>query len=189
MNKISPCLWFDGEAEEAAKLYTSLFPRSRIVRVSRYGDAGPGTKGSVMMVHFRLAGEDFLALNGGPQYKFTPAISLSVDCRNQAEVDRLWDGLLAGGGTPVQCGWLTDRFGVSWQIVPSAMGELLGDRDPERARRATQAMLGMVKLDLAALERAAGPPARRRVTSARRARRASERTGRGRRGGRRRTGR
>ena len=162
MKKIAPCLWFDGQAEEAAKLYTSLFPGSRIVSVSRYGDAGPGPKGSVMTVQFRLAGQDFIALNGGPQYRFTPAISLSVDCRSQREVDRLWDALTAAGGTPVQCGWLTDRFGVSWQIVPSVLGELMRDPDPERSRRVMQAMLGMVKLDVEALRRAAGPRSARR---------------------------
>ena len=163
MDKISPCLWFDGQAEEAAKLYTSLFPGSRIVRVSRYGDAGPGPKGSVMTVHFRLAGQDFVALNGGPQYRFTPAISLSVDCGTQREVDRVWDGLLRAGGTPVQCGWITDRYGVSWQVVPSILGELMRDPDPERSKRAMQAMLGMVKLDVAALKQAAGPAPRRRT--------------------------
>jgi predicted 3-demethylubiquinone-9 3-methyltransferase (glyoxalase superfamily) len=169
MQKVAPCLWFDGKAEEAARFYTSLFPLSRITGISRYGEAGPGPKGKVMTVQFRLAGQDFIALNGGPQYRFTPAISLSVDCRSQREVDRLWEKLTKGGGAPVQCGWLTDRFGVSWQIVPSVLRELLSDPDPERTKRVMQAMLQMVKLDVEGLRQAAGPRGRRRLRARARA--------------------
>jgi predicted 3-demethylubiquinone-9 3-methyltransferase (glyoxalase superfamily) len=152
--KIKTFLWFDREAEEAARFYTSVFDGSRIVSVSRYGDAGPGPKGSVMTVEFELAGQRFVALNGGPQFKFNEAISLMVDCETQEEVDALWGKLTAGGGEEGPCGWLKDRWGLSWQIVPTALGRLVGDPDPVRSRRAMQAMLKMKRLDIAALQRA-----------------------------------
>jgi len=151
--KITPFLWFDGQAEEAARFYTSIFKNSSLGDVSRYGPEGPGPAGSAMTVSFTLEGLNFTALNGGPEYKFTPAISLYVDCKTQEEVDYLWDRLVEGG-RPDQCGWLVDRFGVSWQIVPSALIELLGDPDREKAGRVMQAMLKMVKIDIAELRRA-----------------------------------
>lgn len=153
MQKIHPMLWFDTQAEEAAEFYTSLFPDSRITDVTRFGEGSPGTAGTVMTVAFELAGQRFTALNGGPEFHFTEAISLYVDCADQAEVDRLWERLTEGG-EPSQCGWLKDRFGVSWQIIPTALGELMGDADPERAGRVLQAMLGMSKIDVAQLQRA-----------------------------------
>jgi len=154
MSKILPCLWFDGKAEEAARLYVSLLPGSSIDHVARYTGDGPGgAAGDVLMVDFTLAGASYQALNGGPHYQFTPAISLSVACDDQAEVDRLWDGLL-DGGAPQQCGWLTDRYGVSWQIVPRAFIEMMKSPETAKVARATQAMMGMVKLDVAALRRA-----------------------------------
>ena len=162
MDRITPCLWFDTEAEEAAAFYTSVFPNSRIVHVSHYGSAGPRPEGMVMEVEFELDGRSFLALNGGPDFRFTEAISLQADCKDQAEVDRLWE-TLSEGGEEGPCGWLKDRYGVSWQIVPSRMYELIADPDPERAQRAVAAMLQMGKLDIAELERAAdgvGAPAR-----------------------------
>jgi predicted 3-demethylubiquinone-9 3-methyltransferase (glyoxalase superfamily) len=152
--QIVPCLWFDTEAEPAAEFYTSLFDDSRIITISRYGEAGPREAGLVMVVEFELRGQRFMALNGGPEYKFGPAISFRITCETQAELDRYWEKL-AEGGQEVQCGWLTDRFGLSWQIVPEGMAELLGDADPERARRATEAMLSMKKLDLEEMRRAA----------------------------------
>jgi predicted 3-demethylubiquinone-9 3-methyltransferase (glyoxalase superfamily) len=153
MQKITTFLTFDDCAEEAVKLYTSLFPRSRVTRTTRYGDAGPGTPGSVMTIAFELDGQSFVALNGGPSFSFSQGISLYVNCETQAELDLLWEGL-AAGGKPVACGWLTDQFGVSWQIVPAGLMELVSDPDPAKARRAMDAMLRMVKLDLAALQRA-----------------------------------
>lgn len=153
MQKIHPMLWFNTQAEEAAEFYISLLPNSRITNVARFGDGNPGTPGQVMTVSFELAGQEFTALNGGPEFNFTEAISLYVDCADQDEVDRLWDRLTEGG-EPSQCGWLKDRFGVSWQIIPSALGELMGDPDPERAARVTQAMLGMTKIDIEGLKRA-----------------------------------
>lgn len=153
MQKIHPMLWFNTQAEEAAELYTSLFPDSRITEVVRFGEETRGKPGQVMTVAFELAGQRMTALNGGPEFNFTEAISLYVDCADQAEVDRLWDRLVEGG-EPSQCGWLKDRFGVSWQIIPSALGELMGDPDPERAARVTQAMLGMSKIDIEGLRRA-----------------------------------
>jgi predicted 3-demethylubiquinone-9 3-methyltransferase (glyoxalase superfamily) len=155
MGRIAPFLWFDSEAEAAANLYVSLFPNSRITSVSRYGEAGPGPAGSAMTVSFELDGLKVTALNGGPVYKLSPAFSMSVECADQAEVDRYWDGLLADGGRPSQCGWLTDRFGLSWQIVPTALPRLLQDPDKAKAQRVMMAMLKMIKLDVAALEAAA----------------------------------
>jgi predicted 3-demethylubiquinone-9 3-methyltransferase (glyoxalase superfamily) len=153
MQKPTPCLWFDGNAEEAMDLYCSIFPNSKVLQVARYGDAGPGAKGSAMTVNFTLDGQEILILNGGPHYKLTPAFSLSVLCETQEEVDRLWARLLEGGA-PSQCGWLTDRFGVSWQIVPKILPELLQDKDRAKANRVMQAMLKMVKLDIAELKKA-----------------------------------
>jgi predicted 3-demethylubiquinone-9 3-methyltransferase (glyoxalase superfamily) len=149
---VTPCLWFDGQAEEAAQLYTSLVPDSRIVHVARYGEAGPGAPGSTMLVTFELGGRRFTALNGGPEFKFTPAISLEIECADQAEVDRYWSRL-TDGGEESQCGWLTDRFGLSWQIVPLRLKELLSD--DAVAQQVIRAMLTMKKLDIAALEAAA----------------------------------
>ncbi|HEV3419203.1 MAG TPA: VOC family protein [Candidatus Acidoferrum sp.] len=154
MQKITPFLWFDGNAEEAANFYISIFKNSKMGKISRYGDAGPGPKGSVMSVTFQIEGQEFFALNGGPQFKFTPAISFFVNCETQKEVDDLWEKLSAGGRTD-RCGWLQDKFGVSWQIIPTVLGQLLGDKDPQRAKRAMQAMLQMTKIDGKALEQAA----------------------------------
>lgn len=154
MQKISTCLWFDGQAEPAARFYTSIFKDSDIGEISHYGPNTPGEEGTVLTVSFQIEGQDFLALNGGPVYQFTPAISFVVDCRSQEEVDYYWDRLLEGGGRPDQCGWLTDRYGISWQIVPAVLSELLGDPDREKADRVMQAMLKMVKLDIAELRRA-----------------------------------
>jgi predicted 3-demethylubiquinone-9 3-methyltransferase (glyoxalase superfamily) len=154
MQKITTFLTFKDQAEDAVKLYTSVFKNSRITRTQRYGDAGPGPKGAVMTMSFELDGQPFMALNGGPTFRFADGISLFVNCETQAEVDRLWEKLTAGGGKPGRCGWLTDRFGVSWQIVPSVLREVLGGQDAEGAKRAMQAMLQMDKLDVAALRRA-----------------------------------
>jgi predicted 3-demethylubiquinone-9 3-methyltransferase (glyoxalase superfamily) len=151
--RITPCLWFDGQAEEAARFYTSVFGNSSIGSVMRYGKEGPGPEGTAMSVNFELDGQPFMALNGGPAFTFTPAVSFFVACDTQAEVDHFWEKL-AEGGQIQQCGWLQDRYGVSWQIVPTALGAMLGDRDPERAGRVMRAMLGMRKLDVAELERA-----------------------------------
>jgi predicted 3-demethylubiquinone-9 3-methyltransferase (glyoxalase superfamily) len=154
MQKITPFLWFDGNAEEAANFYISIFKNSKMGKISRYGDAGPGPKGSVMSVTFQIEGQEFFALNGGPHFKFTPAISFFVNCETQQEVDDLWEKLSAGGRTD-RCGWLQDKFGLSWQIIPTILGQLLGDKDPQRAKRAMQAMLQMTKLDGNSLQRAA----------------------------------
>jgi predicted 3-demethylubiquinone-9 3-methyltransferase (glyoxalase superfamily) len=153
MQKITPFLWFDGKAEEAMNFYVSIFRNSKIVSVRRYGDAGPGPKGTVMTGTFQLERQEFMALNGGPQFKFSPAISLFVSCETQAEVDELWEKLSAGGRKD-QCGWLTDQFGITWQIIPTALGRLLGDRDPVKANRVMQAMLKMTRIDIAGLEKA-----------------------------------
>lgn len=153
MTKITPFLWFDTQAEEAANFYCSVFKNSRIVKISRYGEAGPGPQGSVMVVEFELDGQPFLALNGGPHFKFNEAISFSVDCQSQAEVDEYWNKLLEGGEES-QCGWLKDRFGLSWQINPTILGEMLSDPDPRKAKRAMEAMLKMKKIDIEALQRA-----------------------------------
>jgi predicted 3-demethylubiquinone-9 3-methyltransferase (glyoxalase superfamily) len=155
MSKITPCLWFASDALEAAEFYTSLLPGSRIDRVQRNVVDSPGGKaGSVLLVEFTLAGQSFQALNGRERMEHTHAISFSIDCADQAEVDRLWDALSSGGGAPVQCGWLKDRWGMSWQIVPSVLPKMLADPDAAKAGRAMQAMLGMVKLDIAALQAA-----------------------------------
>jgi predicted 3-demethylubiquinone-9 3-methyltransferase (glyoxalase superfamily) len=151
--KITTFLWFDNQAEEAAKHYASIFKNSKIVNVARYGEAGPGPKGSAMTVQFQLEGQEFIALNGGPQFKFTEAISLLVSCETQKEVDELWSRLTAGGQES-QCGWLKDRYGLSWQIVPTALTRLLQDKDPEKSKRVVQAMLQMKKIDIARLEQA-----------------------------------
>jgi predicted 3-demethylubiquinone-9 3-methyltransferase (glyoxalase superfamily) len=153
MQKITPFLWFDGKAEEAMNFYTSIFKNSKVVDVARYGDAGPGPKGSVMTASFQLDGLEFVALNGGPHYQFTPAVSFYVGCETQAEVDHYWDRL-GEGGQPLQCGWITDKYGVTWQIVPTALIDMMRDTDPDRASRVVQAMMRMVKLDIAALKRA-----------------------------------
>ena len=154
MNEITPFLWFDTEGEEAATLYTSDFPNSRILDVSRYGSAGPRPEGMAMTVSFELEGRKFVALNGGPQYTFTEAVSFQVSCATQDEVDRFWSAL-SEGGEEGPCGWLKDRFGLSWQIVPTRLPELLGDPDPEKAQRVMQAMLQMKKIEIDELERAA----------------------------------
>ena len=154
MPKITPFLWFNDKAEEAANYYVSIFPNSKILSMSRYGDAGPGPKGSVMTVAFQLDGEQFTALNGGPNYAFNPAVSFVVNCETQEEVDRYWDKLTAGG-KPIQCGWLVDKYGLSWQIVPKALLRLLGEKDPARSQRVMKAMMQMIKLDIAGLEAAA----------------------------------
>jgi predicted 3-demethylubiquinone-9 3-methyltransferase (glyoxalase superfamily) len=156
MPTISPCLWFDGTAEEAAKLYTSIFPNSRIDRVNRSAADNPSTKeGEVITVDFTLDGRPFIGLNGGPDFTFSEAISFSIDCKDQAEVDRYWAALIADGGEPSQCGWLKDRFGVSWQVVPRRLTELMASPDRDAARRTMEAMLAMGKLDVARLEAAA----------------------------------
>jgi predicted 3-demethylubiquinone-9 3-methyltransferase (glyoxalase superfamily) len=156
MQKITPFLWFDDKAEEAANFYVSIFKNSKITSVSRYGDAGPGPKGAAMSVTFTLDGQDFMALNGGPLFSFTPAISFFVDCRSQEEVDDLWDKLCAGGEKS-RCGWLKDKYGLSWQIIPSILGELLQSKDGETSKRAMQAMLKMDKIDIKTLEQAREP--------------------------------
>jgi predicted 3-demethylubiquinone-9 3-methyltransferase (glyoxalase superfamily) len=154
-SKIAPCLWFNGDAEDAAKLYTSLFPDSRITSVMRSPADNPSTpEGAVLTVEFNLAGQKFIALNGGPDFQFSEAVSFTIDCADQAEVDRYWDALTAEGGEPSQCGWLKDRFGVSWQVIPRQLQELLGGSDPDGARRAMEAMLQMGKIDVATLEEA-----------------------------------
>ena len=154
MRKITPFLWYDTQAEEAAKFYVSVFPKSKILKTARYGDAGPGPKGSVMTVEFELAGQRMIALNGGPHFKFTEAISLSVDCKDQKEVDRYWSKL-SQGGQESMCGWLKDRYGLSWQVTPTILGKLLSGPDPKKAKRVMEAMLKMRKIDIAALKAAA----------------------------------
>jgi predicted 3-demethylubiquinone-9 3-methyltransferase (glyoxalase superfamily) len=151
--KITPFLWFDNQAEEAANFYVSIFKNSKITNIARYGETGPGPKGSVMTVAFQLEGQDFTALNGGPIYKFTSAISFVVSCRTQEEIDELW-GKLTKGGKEVQCGWLTDKYGLSWQIVPTAMGELMSSGNAKKSEAVMKAMLQMVKLDVKKLKEA-----------------------------------
>ena len=153
MQKITPFLWFDNQAEEAMNFYVSIFKNSKIGGVTRNGDAGPGPKGTVMSATFQLEGQEFFALNGGPHFKFTPVISMFVDCKTQQEVDELWEKLSAGGSKQ-QCGWLQDKFGLSWQIIPSALGELMNDPDPVKAGRVMQAMMKMTKIDIEGLKRA-----------------------------------
>jgi predicted 3-demethylubiquinone-9 3-methyltransferase (glyoxalase superfamily) len=153
MQKITPFLWFDDNAEEAVEYYASVFGDVKVRNVSRYSEGSPGPVGKVMVMSFQLFGQDFMALNGGPLYTFSPAISMFVSCETQEEIDRYW-GLLSVGGEPSQCGWLKDKFGVTWQIVPRVLGELMADADPARSQRVVQAMLQMVKLDIAALQRA-----------------------------------
>jgi predicted 3-demethylubiquinone-9 3-methyltransferase (glyoxalase superfamily) len=154
MQKIKPCLWFDGQAEDAARFYVSIFKNSRIGDISYYGDAMPGEKGTVLAVNFELDGQEFMGLNGGPEFTFSEAVSFYVNVESQKELDDLWTKLLAGGGEESMCGWLKDRFGVSWQIVPSVLGPLMQDKDPAKAARVTQALMQMRKIDIAALQRA-----------------------------------
>ena len=154
MQKISPFLWFDSNAEEAVNFYVSIFKDSKIKDVSRYGDAGPGPKGQVMVMSFEIEGQEFVALNGGPRFKFTEAVSFVVHCNGQKEVDHYWDKLLEGGGQTQACGWLKDRYGLSWQIVPVEFFELMKDKDPAVRNRIMQAMMGMVKFDIEGLKRA-----------------------------------
>lgn len=153
MPKITPFLWFNDKAEEAMNFYISIFKNSKVVGVSRYGDAGPGPKGTVMSATFELEGQRFMALNGGPMFSFTPAISMFVSCETQAEVDDLWAKLSAGGRED-RCGWLQDKYGLSWQIIPRTLMELMQDKDPEKSKRVMQAMLQMVKIDIEGLKRA-----------------------------------
>jgi predicted 3-demethylubiquinone-9 3-methyltransferase (glyoxalase superfamily) len=155
MNKITPCLWFDDQAEEAARFYTSIFKNSRIVTVARCGDGGPRPKGSVLTVLFQLDGQEFLALNGGPVFKFTEAVSFIVNCDTQQELDDMWEKLSAGG-KEVECGWVKDRFGLSWQVVPTVLSKMMSDPDPARSARVLQALLQMKKLDIKGLEAAYG---------------------------------
>ena len=153
MHKITPFLWFDHEAEEAMNFYTSIFKNSKKGRVTRYGDGGPAPKGTVMTAHFEIEGQPFIALNGGPHYKLNPAVSFLVDCKTQEEVDHLWSKLSDGGQT-LQCGWVTDKFGVTWQIIPSVLTELMNDKDPQKSQRVVNAMMQMIKIDVEALKRA-----------------------------------
>ena len=157
MQKITPFLWFDGKAEEAMNFYVSIFKNSKVGRVTRYGDAGPGPKGSVMSATFQIEGQEFFALNGGPQLQFTPAISFFVNCETQQEVDELWEKLSAGGEKN-RCGWLRDKYGLSWQIIPTALGEMLGDKDPVKVSRVMKAMLQMDKIDIKGLKQAHDQP-------------------------------
>ena len=153
MQKITPFLWFNDQAEAAANFYCSVFKNAKTLNISRYGEGAPAPKGTVMVVRFQLDGQEFMALNGGPQFTFSPAISFVVNCQTQEEVDELWERL-SEGGTTQQCGWLQDQFGISWQIVPTALGELMSDPDPVKSQRVMQAMLQMEKIDLAGLRRA-----------------------------------
>jgi predicted 3-demethylubiquinone-9 3-methyltransferase (glyoxalase superfamily) len=153
MQKITPFLWFDGNAEEAMNFYVSIFKNSKVGSVTRYGEAGPGPKGTVMSATFQLDGQDFFALNGGPQFSFTPAISLFVNCETQQEVDELWE-TLSEGGKKERCGWLKDKHGLSWQIIPSVLGKMLRDKDPEKSKRVMKAMMQMDKIDMSGLQKA-----------------------------------
>jgi predicted 3-demethylubiquinone-9 3-methyltransferase (glyoxalase superfamily) len=153
MQKITPFLWFDGKAEEAMNFYVSIFKNSKVVSVTRYGDAGPGPKGSVMSATFQLEGQQFYALNGGPQFTFTPAISMFVNCETQKEVDKLWEKL-SEGGRKDRCGWLQDKYGLSWQVIPTVLGKMLQDKDRKKADRVMQAMLQMDKIDIKRLKQA-----------------------------------
>ena len=158
MPTLTPCLWFDTQGEDAADFYASVFPNSRITNVSRYSEAGPGTPGTAMVVNFELDGQPFMVLNGGPQFTFSEALSFQIDCESQDEVDYYWNALTEDGGQEGPCGWLKDRFGLSWQVVPRRLPELLGDADRERSQRVMRAMLAMKKIDVAELERAAAEP-------------------------------
>ena len=153
MQRITPFLWFDGKAEEAMNFYISIFKNSKVGRVTRYGEGGPEPKGTVMSATFQLEGQEFMALNGGPQFRFTPAISFFVNCETQQEVDELWEKL-SEGGQKERCGWLKDKYGLSWQIIPSALGRMLGDKDPEKSKRVMEAMLQMDKIDIKGLQKA-----------------------------------
>jgi predicted 3-demethylubiquinone-9 3-methyltransferase (glyoxalase superfamily) len=153
MQKITPFLWFDGKAEEAMRFYVSIFKNSKVGTITRYGDAGPGPKGTVMVVTFQLDGQEFIALNGGPQFTFSPAISFVVNCETQEEVDAFWEKL-SEGGEKLQCGWLRDKYGLSWQIVPTVLGELMQDKDVEKSQRVMKAMLQMNKIDIERLKQA-----------------------------------
>ena len=157
MQKITPFLWFDGKAEEAMNFYVSVFKNSKIVRIARYGEGGPGTTGTVMTGTFLIEGQEFIALNGGPQFTFSPAISFLVNCGTQQEVDELWEKL-SEGGEKQRCGWLKDQYGVSWQIVPTALGKLLNDSDPVKSKNVMQAMLQMDKIDIERLQQAYEQP-------------------------------
>ena len=154
-DKIIPFLWFDNQAEEAARFYCSIFKKSRLGKIARYPEGGPGVPGSVMTVEFKLEGQDYIALNGGPHFKFTEAVSLTVNCKDQKEIDYYWDKLLEGGGKPSQCGWLKDKFGLSWQVNPAEWSKMYTTKDKAKAQRMFTAMMGMVKMDIAALKRAA----------------------------------
>ena len=154
MSRITPFLWFDGNAEDAMNFYVSIFRNSEVLHVHRYPEGGPMPAGTAMMTSYKLDGQEFMGLNGGPDFKFTEATSFFVNCEDQEEVDYYWDKLLAGGGTPTQCGWLKDKFGLSWQVIPKALGGLIGGPDPEAAGRAMQAMLQMTKIDVAKLQAA-----------------------------------
>ncbi len=153
MQKITPFLWFDGKADEAVNFYTSIFKNSKKGNIARFGDAGPGPKGSVLTVSFELEGQEFVALNGGPEFQFTPAISFWVRCETQKQIDEMWEAL-SRDGQEKQCGWLRDKYGVSWQIVPTLLGEMLQDKDPAKSRRVMEAMLQMTKIDIERLKRA-----------------------------------
>ena len=153
MQKITPFLWFDHQAEEAMNFYVSIFKNSKVGRVTRYGEAAPGPRGTVMSATFQLDGQDFFALNGGPHFTFSPAVSFFVNCETQQEVDELWEKLSAGGKKE-RCGWLKDKYGLSWQIIPSALGKMLGDQDAQKAKKVMQAMLQMDKIDIKGLQQA-----------------------------------
>ena len=157
MQKITPFLWFNGQAEEAMNYYCSIFKNSKVLTVNRYGEGGPAPKGTVMVAKFELDGQEFIALNGGPEYTFNPAISMVVNCIGQQEVDEMWEKLSAGGEKQV-CGWLKDKYGISWQVVPIEMGDLMSDPDPAKAQRVMQAMMQMTKIDLTALKEAYNKP-------------------------------
>lgn len=157
MQKINPFLWFDDKAEEAMNFYVSIFKNSKVVSVSRYGEAGPGPKGTVMAAKFELNGQEFIALNGGPQFTFTEAISFVVNCETQQEVDELWEKL-SEGGNKSRCGWLKDKYGLSWQVIPTALPEMLQDKDAEKSKRVMEAMLQMDKIDIGALKRTYDAP-------------------------------
>jgi predicted 3-demethylubiquinone-9 3-methyltransferase (glyoxalase superfamily) len=156
MQKITPFLWFDNNAEEAMNFYVSIFKNSHVGTTSHYGEGAPMPKGTFMVGTFSLEGQEFMVLNGGPHYKLTPAFSLVINCETQEEIDYYWEKLTADGGKPIQCGWLEDKFGVSWQIVPTILGELMGKGDAQRSSRMMQALMGMVKLDIEGLKRAYG---------------------------------